>query len=741
MGAYFSNDLLLPPSRNIFLSNDSYIINYLLHRTSYKAFHFLLQRPSLYLPKLIHIASISAGNFTSTSNITSIKKKDRIRGLTNRIWLQQADTRNKLPSYTVEHSITYQFPLLASDNWLLSPLYTCSIDNYEAPTITMGSKIARVNRDSLSSIASRGRASSKSSEISNISPKTTAPKRGSGSLKVNFTPGKTSPLRDTSKVTNDTRVVQLPGLPFKSFMNGTLITSNGEPTVRPAMEPLPVAPKISKLSATTPNFVPTTPSPKPFHMAGHDPRQFGMMTPPTGAYDNVQNLTPDMRASSSGYGRYAAGNFDGHNGGYNGGYNDVCDGGAQQNHGQAHFSGAIGSYPTPPGFAGIVVPQYASSPGPSSVHSYDSVPNGPRNPGNYAVQPPRQVQTIAQRPTREFIARKDRSKKDIIVTADGLTRNHVRIIERQLPNGTPYQSFHYEFDAPEYNVAKLYEEMSVKQKEDFLAKNFLDIQVDIKSSGEEAESFVENTGGNTEVANVKKKRTHAGKAKNKAQAVMHAAKVQEETATSTAVEKREFTSLDVLKSLGPEIVTCSKRMAVTLVFPPSNKPIDPNAISSAGPVAQFSLTPPSGPSLTSPDFLYIKDLVDYIHTFKALTHLSIVLKIPASQRMPFTMPQLYHVLPFYDLGFTDWDIKYLPDNLSIPAKVQGWAVGQLDRERNKIIAERLRKVEEAVFVRGSVMPGISNDNLDAAAKDFNTAVAVAGAPQGPRHPRAARGSR
>lgn len=91
------------------------------------------------------------------------------------------------------------------------------------------------------------------------------------------------------------------------------------------------------------------------------------------------------------------------------------------------------------------------------------------------------------------------------------------------------------------------------------------------------------------------------------------------------------------------------------------------------------------------------------------------------------MPQLHHVLPFYDLGFTDWDIKYLPENLSVPAKVQGWAVGQLDRERNKIIAERLRKVEEAVFVRGSVMPGISNANLDAAAADFNSAGAASGA--------------
>ncbi|KAG4438311.1 hypothetical protein IFR05_006198 [Cadophora sp. M221] len=602
----------------------------------------------------------------------------------------------------------------------------------------MGSK---AKRDSLSSTTARERVNSNTSGTSNLSPKTPAAhlKSGSGS----FCSG-SSPEKELSKsveklvITTSSGGVQLPGLPFKSFKNGTLITHNGEPTVHPAMNPLPAAWSISRLSAASHSFVPTTPSPKPLVNNEHV-SHVGLPTPPTASYEKVRNLLHDIRSSpTQASGGHVVGRAEGQNNGFYGGYNGGYHGGVhghggyvQQNHYQGHFAGPIGCYPTPPGAIGSMTQVHTPSPGPSAAHSYDSVPRGPRNPGTLAVQPPRQVSTMAQRPTREFLARKDRGKKDILVTAEGITRNHVRIVERQLANGIPYQSLHYDFDAPKYDFVEVFKAMSAQEKEDCLAKNFIDIEVQIKTLEEEVELVNVQPGAKTEESKGKKGK---GKGKSKAK---EAVAVTEEAVKSTVVTKREVTPLDVLQSLGTDVVTYTKRLTVTLVFPQSNSPADPNPMSGAGPVAQLSITPPAGPAQTSSDFVFLKKLVDYIHTFTNLSHLSIILRIPASQRMPFTMPQLHHVLPFYDLGFTDWDIKYLPENLSVPAKVQGWAVGQLDRERNKIIAERLRKVEEAVFVRGSVMPGISNENLDAAAAGFNSAGASSGV-RGSRDSRASR---
>ncbi|KAH7371786.1 hypothetical protein BKA64DRAFT_715276 [Cadophora sp. MPI-SDFR-AT-0126] len=595
----------------------------------------------------------------------------------------------------------------------------------------------------------------------NLSPKTPAARQkdGSGSFRSDISSGQTSPEMVLGKsienlnITKTSPGIQLPGLPFKSFKNGTLITNNGEPTLRPAMVPLPAASTISRLSAVSPSFVPITPSPKPFAKPIHNPRPIGLPTPPTPGYEKVQSLLQDLRSSPThGYGGHAARHNQGYHVGYNGGFNPYSEGKGgyvQESHAQAQFSGDIGRYPTPPGPIGGMSRTHTPSPGPSSVHSYDSVPRGPRTTGILAVQPVRQFPTLDQRPTREFLARKDRGKKDILVTAEGITRNHVRIIERQLPNGIPYQSFHNDFDSPKYNFVEKFKAMTAGEKESFLAKNFVDILVEMKSAEEENLLAAAEPGDQLGQSLGKKGR---GKNKSKAKEVKDTKEVLEvkdaksgkdtsaEAAATTVVTKREVTSLDNLKSLGPEFASYAKRLTVTLAFPPSHNPTDLVPMTGAGPIAQLSITPPAGPAQTSSNFIILKKLVDYIHIFKNLSSLSVILRIPASQRMPFTMSQLHHVLPFYDLGFTDWDIKYLPENLSVPSKVRGWAIGQLDRERNKIIAERLRKVEEAVFDRGSVMPGISNENLDAAAVDFNNTVASTSASSAVRRSRNSRSS-
>ena len=355
----------------------------------------------------------------------------------------------------------------------------------------------------------------------NLSPKTPAArhKAGSGSFRSVASSGQPSPEKELSKGIENFNInktlpgVQLPDLPFRSFKNGTLITNNGEPTVLPATTPLSAATTISSLSAASPSFVPVIPSPRQLGKPIYTSRPISLPTPPAPGFQKLQNLLQDMRSSPThGYGGYAAGSNDGHYTGNNDGYSGYSGvyGYAQQKHGPTQSAGAIGRYPTPPGPIGGRSRIHTPSPGPSSVHSYESAPRGPRNPGTFVVQPAHDVQTFSQRPTREFLARKDRGKKDILVTADGITRNHVRIIERQLPNGIPYQSYHEDFEPPKYNFVEDFKAMTVEEKEIFLAKNLIDVLVQIKSVEEQNELAATELGGKTGEAKAKK-----GKGKNK----------------------------------------------------------------------------------------------------------------------------------------------------------------------------------------------------------------------------------
>tara|TARA_R110002060_G_scaffold65217_2_gene74229 strand:- start:466 stop:960 length:495 start_codon:yes stop_codon:yes gene_type:complete len=86
----------------------------------------------------------------------------------------------------------------------------------------------------------------------------------------------------------------------------------------------------------------------------------------------------------------------------------------------------------------------------------------------------------------------------------------VRIIERQLPNGIPYQSYREDFEPPKYNFVEDFKAMTVEEKKIFLAKNLIDVLVQIKSVEEQNELAATELGGKTGEAKAKK-----GKGKNK----------------------------------------------------------------------------------------------------------------------------------------------------------------------------------------------------------------------------------
>jgi hypothetical protein len=84
---------------------------------------------------------------------------------------------------------------------------------------------------------------------------------------------------------------------------------------------------------------------------------------------------------------------------------------------------------------------------------------------------------------------------------------------------------------------------------------------------------------------------------------------------------------------------------------------------------------------------------------QSLRKLDIVLHTPAYTRNPLTLEQLNYALPFYELPFTGWELKWQNTYMSRPETVLGWPIMYLDIERGKIDREIERAMEEKMFAR------------------------------------------
>ncbi|PMD60560.1 uncharacterized protein K444DRAFT_663307 [Hyaloscypha bicolor E] len=439
-----------------------------------------------------------------------------------------------------------------------------------------------------------------------------------------------------------------PSLKFKSYKTGTLITNNGVPADAfiEAFPPPKPSPKPSQLSATTPAFVPRTPQPPTMAAKGILP-SLNTVTP---AFQRVQNLLNDLRSPA--------------------------------NAGPSHQVPAYNPFYTPP------------TSGPSPL---------PATPDYQLLAP--------TRPPRVYYQRAEKSKKDIIVTASGVTRNAVKVVERFLPNGSPYHDYTSEFDGPEYNFVEEFKKMSVKEKTDLLAHKQVEILVKLESYDREEK---------VEIVAVKKKgkgkkKVHAKEGES-SQGVDNKDKGNEEEDTTQVAEEggaKATTVIDTLNTLGPDFASNTKSLFVTLDFTSI-----PSSYSSSSTSSEPTAIPtgPRGtptPLLTGPlsfglVFASITSLVRALQAFTALKHMVINLRVlSAHNSRPISIPQLTLVLPFYDLGFTDWKVSYCTEFLtsSIPVREWDYPLKWLDRERNKILRERERKLEGAVFVRRSSVEG------------------------------------
>ncbi|TGO24397.1 hypothetical protein BPAE_0104g00280 [Botrytis paeoniae] len=296
-----------------------------------------------------------------------------------------------------------------------------------------------------------------------------------------------------------------------------------------------------------------------------------------------------------------------------------------------------------------------------SIHSANSTPNKtgsssfatPTKANETPLSTPSPViLPTSPRPEKPRFGRADKKKKDIIITQHGIIRNFARITERFTENGYPYKhACADEFQPDVYDVASIVSKMPTKDRGEFWEKNWIEIEVDFRSEEE-------ITGTNAQVAE------------------------QEESS------KDYDTLLNYIDCLGPEFATHAKYIFVNILFPSIADTNRSKANSSVQTCQQTC------------EFQHIERLVAKLQLFPNIKRLDVILQTPSNTKKPLSIPQLNLVLPFYDLGFTNWNIKWKTSFMTRAEPVGGWPVHYLDKERNRLLRERER-VKNAVFVRKS----------------------------------------
>lgn len=294
------------------------------------------------------------------------------------------------------------------------------------------------------------------------------------------------------------------------------------------------------------------------------------------------------------------------------------------------------------------------------------------------------------KPMRVFMARGDKTMKDIIVTVNKFIRNAVQIYQRYLPGGLAYDTIRDIYNPKVYDFFEDFKvNFTEEQKKAFLDRKAVEIRVLIPED-------YENPAVVEEKPKITKVTIQANSKGNDKETEGDDKKYSFSTTTNA-----ERTVIDTLDDLGPEFCNNAKRVTITLVFPanPTSTPLN----------TAINLAPVEGAPINCPTFRFLDQLCHYLdNNFTALTNLTVILRVPSNTRMPLSLAQLYHVLPFYDLKFTDWYLMYQPDNLTNPLRVEGWCMSMLDRERDRVVLDRnkkkreeKRRIDNAVFVRTS----------------------------------------
>ena len=286
-----------------------------------------------------------------------------------------------------------------------------------------------------------------------------------------------------------------------------------------------------------------------------------------------------------------------------------------------------------------------------------------------------------------FLTRRDTKRQDIVISANNIGHNVTRVTECYLPNGVPHRTHSSEFDTSVYDFVSVVNNMGDVEKEDFLAHSWVELIIELE--GEEPKLTPTNL-------------------------ALLAAQTSSGPVNSNAVAlTTQHPAIQQLGRLGTGFPTKVQNLVMTLQFPAeSNLAVSAAPGTKLNPFSESKpLPPPADPLayMKTANFLLLRQLVTFLgDNFTSLIRCNVVIATPANTRTPFTVQQLHCLLPFYDLEFTGWRACWRSAIMSRAEVLRGWPRSYIDRERDRIIEDREKNMEEeenAFFVRVSTFEG------------------------------------
>ncbi|KAH6664490.1 hypothetical protein B0J14DRAFT_569771 [Halenospora varia] len=230
--------------------------------------------------------------------------------------------------------------------------------------------------------------------------------------------------------------------------------------------------------------------------------------------------------------------------------------------------------------------------------------------------------------------RRNRSKKNLIVQESGVEHNIKQLIQRIPTHGRPYEIAAPDpYDPLVYDFQARLSNMGSEDKKKFFAANFAEVVVDIESLN--------------------------------------------------AVSNEKKGIIAVIGDLGPEFAACLPKLTIYLDFPLQAASSDTLADRLAMPDAK-----------KTPAFNYLKNLVNKINEFQKIDSLDIIVRTPATEATPVTNTQLIHFLPFYELKFRKWNMKWQQSYMPRPEHLNGPPYSFVEGERRKTMQEQKAAVAQ-----------------------------------------------
>ena len=306
-------------------------------------------------------------------------------------------------------------------------------------------------------------------------------------------------------------------------------------------------------------------------------------------------------------------------------------------------------------------------------------------------------------PLRRVIdIRVNQKKKDIVINANSVYRNRVNnCIQTLTPEGDIV------INPPDpFNPGNILNEIAALDdyaKKHYWQTNIVQIEVDLRNIP-------------TVVVDEKKGDASIEK-KGIAKVVALETKVNDKSKGKEVVTHTP-TVMDQITRLGPDFYDYATDIHIDIQFPaPRDGFLAPRAHTTANKQGRW-IYPDHNISVGTPGFVILEKLAVELDKVVSIKSLEVILhNAHASATVPFTLEQLYYALPFYDLQFMDWQLKWQGNYMSEPVEVGHFPLILLDKERNKWLwgkkkaaqeKERLErlaqnKIDEKVFITYSTI--------------------------------------